>query len=246
MIRMLQQEIKGFSRLIPSNFHSLWSFEDDVLDNIGVNNGIYQGVNNYTNGLINRCINFAHSTSYVRVENDISLSFNDGVNDIETGFSLLINFKSTSTGNQYILTKRSDFGLSNGINKEYQFLLNVANTLYFSIYDQLNGGLIRLSYPWLPTLNTWYHIQVYYDGSGLHTGLKMYVDGVNVGTTELFGTYTSNQPSVAPLIIGTNTWNPTIEDFTGELDELKKSKIVLTDEEALELATKELEGIKVI
>ena len=79
----------------------------------------------------------------------------------------------------------------------------------------------------------------------MHTGLKMYVDGVSVGTTSLTGTYISNQNYNTKFVMGTDSWGRTLY-FNGELDEIKKSKIVLTDAEALELATKELAGIKVI
>lgn len=231
----------GFPRLKPSNFFSLWSFENNLIDSIGSNDLTQvQGGNNYPPGLIGDSKVFSNNT--LEANNDMSLSFTDGVNDIEGGFSMLIRFNST--GNQWLINKRDGFGESGLLKNEHQLAYYLGN-LQFVIFDQVNGGYIIVIYSWTPTLFQDYHIQCYYDGSGLHTGLKMYIDGISVGTTSLTGTYVSNQNYNTKLVIGSNSWNRGFP-FYGRLDEIKKSKIALTDAEALELATKELSGIKVI
>ena len=236
---------KSRSRLQPKNFVSLWDFDGGAswkLDKIGSNDlTLKSGTTLIPISLIGRSKNFNNNT--LEADNNINLSFTDGVNDIKGGFSMLIKFDSVGS-NQFILNKRNNFGNDGILNKEYQINHNGTN-LQFLIFDQINGGSIRVAYAWTPTISQWYQVQCYYDGSGLHTGLKMYVDGVSVGTTSLTGTYTSNQNYATKFVIGTDSWSRTI-DFGGELDEIKKSKIVLTDAEALELATKELAGIKVI
>lgn len=237
---------KSRSRLKASNFFSLWDFDFDastrLLDKIGSNDLTLTGGNSGNpSALIGRSWNF--QSQGLEANNDISLSFNDGVNDIEGGFSMLIKFDSLGT-NQFILNKRDNFGDPGILNNEYQINHNGTN-IQFIIFDQISGGNIRVSYPWTPTLNTWYQLQVYYDGSGLHTGLKMYIDGVSAGTTSLTGIYVNNQNYVTKFVMGTDSWGRSLH-FDGQLDEVKKSKISLTDAEALELATKELAGIKVI
>lgn len=234
------------SRLTPSNYVSLWNFDTDastyLLDKIG-SNDLTQvtGGNNYPNWLIGRGKVFSNNT--LEANNDISLGFTDGVNDVEGGFSMLIRFNSIGA-NQFIINKRNNFGGAGNLNREYTLNHN-GTSLNFTIHDQVSGGFIQVSYTWTPTLLQDYHIQCYYDGSGLHTGLTMYVDGISVGTTSLTGTYVNSQNYNTKFVIGSTSWNRT-SPFDGRLDEIKKSKIALTDEEALELATKELAGIKVI
>jgi hypothetical protein len=234
---------KSRNRLVPSNFVSLWSFEDNNNDSIGSNNIPPTTYDSYVVGLIGKAFDFSSPFASLEADNNINLSFTDGANDIEGGFSMLIKFNSVGS-NQIILNKRNNFGSSASLNREYQINHN-GTSLNFTIFDQVSGGYIIVSYPWTPTISQWYQLQCYYDGSGLHTGLKMYVDGVSVGTTSLTGTYISNQNYNTKFVMGTDSWGRTLY-FNGELDEIKKSKIVLTDAEALELATKELAGIKVI
>lgn len=220
------------SRLIDENVISSWRFEDDVLDSIGSNNGVYLGVNNYGYGPIDKCIDFGHNSSLVEVNNNTNLSFTDGVSDVEKSISFLIKFDDTSA--QYIFHK------NDASNKEYQINFNPP-FMQFVVFDGTDSAnSLRKRTTFSPTIGQWYHISITYDST-----LTMYIDGVDTSYDFNVGTYVSSSNKATKLKLGSRDY---LSDqiFTGELDELKFFNIALTPSEVLELATQELAGNRVV
>lgn len=242
MIRMLQQETRGFPRLIDSNVISSWRFDGDSSDSIGSNGGL-TSVNTYTPFAIGDGKDFNTSNSYVSINNNIDLSFTNGTNDIDGGFSTIIDFSNIS-GTQFLACKRH--GSTGSIQKEWQIFYNgTTNVVGFFIFDNISGGYISINHTFTPIISQKYHLVCGYDGSGLHSGLTMFLDGVSVGTTSLTGTYVKTYNYSNNFYLGTNSWDKTLY-HKGIGDEYKKWKIALTLEEAQFLATQELNGNRIV
>ena len=92
------------------------------------------------------------------------------------------------------------------------------------------------------SLSDWTHITFTYDGSGLTSGILLYVDGVLESMEYLSsGTYVAMENTATPVVFGKNPWN-TSSTFSGQMDCTTFWDKELTDAEVLELATEELAG----
>ena len=153
-------------------------------------------------GSTSMCFDGGDDTISFPVENvTTDFDFGTGAFTIDTW----INFSDvTSTGWQTIL----GMGYSNGI------------TVYWNdnnlVYVYLEG--VGTTYAWTPTIDTWYHLAVVRSG----TDLKVYVNGVQIGTTIT----SSNDiiPNVTTAYIGAQSISGPTLYFRGYLDEFRISK----------------------
>lgn len=235
------------SRLNHNNVISLWSFENNYIDSIGLNNGS-SPVPSFANGLIGRKTYVGETSSRVIIPNDVSLSFTENGSDAKRTITTLFDSSVYNSGTQYIACKRG-IGANASIGNEWAIILASSGDLFFALYDNSGFDIIYVQvsgYSFVPFQS--YHLTCTYDGSGLASGLKFFINGIDVSTNKVsVGNYVSSNNYSNDLVLGNNSWNPIdFNRFRGHLDEFKIWSLELSDDEILELATKELSGIKVI
>jgi hypothetical protein len=114
----------------------------------------------------------------------------------------------------------------NGSNPEYIFMLRNNYKLSFGWYGTTNDYWIT-STNQVTTNNTWYHVAVTYDSVNSPI---IYVNGIAVAGTWLFGSGESLSKSTTyPMFTG-NYWNNSLP-FNGTIDEVKIWNRALSDEE---------------
>ena len=198
-----------------ANIVSHYRFDSNSNDFVSSINGVDTDIT-YASGKVSNGASFNGSTSKIVTTGSSSQSiFTNGTNDIAGSISMWIKFDSTS-GTQYIFNKRDP--TTSTIAREY-WILYTSGQIRFVLFDQINGGNIRVGYAWTPTTGVWYHLTATYDGSASTSGMKLYVDAVNVGTGVATGTYVKQDitvqadPTIGMLATGGST-------FAGDLDEL--------------------------
>ncbi len=136
---------------------------------------------------------------FVNVGDSNNLSFGDGTND--SPFSISTWVKMTDTTRFYILNK----GLVFSTNYEYLLNTNASDKLGLYLYDSSNNSRIGRIYntPLTTYQNQWVHICSTYNGSGLSSGIKIYLNGVRVDDTDSnSGTYVAMENGDRNLNIG--------------------------------------------
>ena len=142
-------------------------------------------------------ISLPSSTSF---ENLKSIDL-DGVDDyVEMGTgTLLFNRTTPFTFSVWVKMHQSELSViigksfNGGDYDGYMLWTNTSgagNTLNFRLRKN-TSQLVQILSTSTFNLNQWYHVAVTYDGSGLNTGLKLYVDGINQAGTRS-GTLTQN------------------------------------------------------
>ena len=154
-----------------------------------------------------------------------AISF-DGINDgVTTGSPLLSNRTSFTMAGWY----RSPLTTGNrvalwGQNDVVEFGINGTNLFLFTP----GGGSLAVP---LPSPNEWHHVTCVGDGASL----KIYVNGLLAASG---GTYVSTaygSSTVSGFNIGTATWDPSGNWFTGQIDEVKVYDRALNDIEVYAL-----------
>lgn len=192
-----------------SNIVSNWDFNEGTgttaNDLIGGNNGTLTNGPTWSKDI-------PWDGSSVKQANNYSLDF-DGANDyISIPYSADLTFGDSSTDSPFSISARFKCDnikyfriLSKYDGTDYEYLLttNPTGLLTFAIYDTTGTtNQIYIRYGTPITVSTWYHVLVTYDASGVNTGLKMYLNGVDLGTLYSAGTYTAMHNLNTPLDIG--------------------------------------------
>lgn len=213
---------------------SRYTFEDNVNDVVGSNNGAGTAITYVTDGGVGKSGEFNGTTSKIVVPDAANLSFTDG-NDLPFSFSFLVKFDNIS-GESFFFNKRD-----NSSDNEYTIQYN--GTLWaFQLFSGATGNQIRLLFTTTPNTDQWYHITATYDGGEVHAGLKLYIDGVDTaGATSAVGSYVGMIAGVSDVGIGSKIW--TSGGFlTGQLDEVIIWDEELSASETLNVATEQLAG----
>ena len=145
-----------------NNLSSYWDFNGNANDNWLNNNGTVNGATLDT-GKINQCYYFDGVDDWINYGNVLNFSISDSF----TASAWI--YPTNVSVTQMILTKRS--GTYLGILFIY---LSTSKPALWLFNSQGVGIDVRGNY----TLsdNNWYHISISYDGSGLASGVKIYVD----------------------------------------------------------------------
>ena len=143
---------------------------------------------------------------YVDCGDNDNLSFGDGTTDSPFSISIWLNIGNTST--RGVVSKYGSIGL------EWLFYM-VAGKVRFLLNDTINSSNIFATGSTALTLNTWYHVAITYDGSGL-SGINIYVNGVLETLTTGGSGYVAMSNTNQPLEIGKYS---TLE-FLGKADEV--------------------------
>ena len=132
---------------------------------------------------------------YIEVPDSDNLSLIDGSNDAACSFEAWIYPQSIT--NFMICSKTQ--GSSN---REYMLRLS-SGRVQLLLYDGSFSNYLQLIQTASLSADTWHHIIVTYDGSEVHTGLALYIDGASeAATTSLSGTYNGQNNTTGPLEIG--------------------------------------------
>jgi hypothetical protein len=129
-----------------------------------------------------------------------NMSFTDGVNDIPFSVSAWVYATNFSASGNWIINKR-DVNLT--LNEwQFTFQANLLNIVKLNPSTALAQGVVTTGFTF--SLNTWYFVTATDDGSKTNVGMKLYVNGVQQGTTlNNAGVYTGMTNTTCPTIIGT-------------------------------------------
>lgn len=155
------------------------------------NNGTINGAEINQTGLIDKCYRFNNTATdqYVEVPDAPSLNFGNGAFGIEVWINASANFGQ-------ILNK---YNISTG-NLQYRLFIQ-SGVLQFFIYTDASNR-IGIADNVTITTGAWQQIFITYDGSGLASGLKMWVDNVPASFSPIMtGTYTGMTPTSQSLIL---------------------------------------------
>jgi hypothetical protein len=188
-----------------ANLVAWYNFNNNVLDATpNAHNGTEVGTPSYLTGIIGNAINFQNDATlrYVTVPDSDDFSFTNGVNDLPFSISFWVqNLANSATGNWYVSKRTGTL-----TNAEYQiFRFTGSSQLVIALCSggNFNNRIECLSTANPFALSTWAHIVFTYNGSGLASGLRIYVNGVNVtSSTATVGTYTGMSNTAANLGFG--------------------------------------------
>jgi hypothetical protein len=175
------------------------------------NNGIVNGAIKWTDGKVNKAIQF-NGKSFVDIPNSDSLSPNQNITVMAW-----VNMDKASSGEMAIISK----GQWAANDLPYELTVNQGNKIYWQMYDGV-GGHDQCS-PNSPAAGEWHHIAGYYDGKTF----KCYIDGVNVMEAVYAGKLPINTASVT---VGKRSKADECY-FTGTIDEVAIFASALTDQQ---------------
>ena len=135
--------------------------------------------------------------------------FTNGTNDIPGSIRLLVNFDAL--GDMMLANK-----IGSSSNREWYIYYN-NNKLIFRIYS--NGGTgvyLNKEYIVSPALGVFHEIICTYNGSGLASGMNIYLNSTSVGTSSSVGTYVKNANGNNVTMLGQYSGGASILFFNGK------------------------------
>ncbi|MBI2610307.1 hypothetical protein HYW53_04050 [Candidatus Giovannonibacteria bacterium] len=167
-----------------------WSFDDQdmsvspnnvfALDRSGnSNNGKLKNTATssvHTQGKIGQALSFDGTDDYVGIADQDSFTFPAGGSGMTV--SLWANVRSVANHPSLIDKYQSPF--------EWTLNMHGTGVVAGLIYDNAGGSYIGRNAP-IPSLNTWHHIVMTYDGGTSSSGVKIYVDGIQTDNTNSQG-----------------------------------------------------------
>ena len=193
-----------------SDIEAWWRMGDGdtantITDNVGTNDGTMVNMNagNFVTDVPTipfntKSIELDGIADYIRISDADNLSFGDGSTDSPFSISAWANFTDISSGG--IFAK-----LNTSSRREYGFYIS-SSKVRFLVYSQGNTNkyIGRRNNTALTSYeNQWIHLLATYDGSSLHSGLKIYLNGTRIDDTDVSqGTYVAMQNDAADAFIG--------------------------------------------
>lgn len=153
----------------------------------------------YDTGKSGNAAEFNGGTSRMTTNNGFP-AFTDG-SDLPGSVSMYVKWDTVS--NDWLIHKR----INTGGDQEWQFAL-FSGDLYFQLFSSSSSGnTIQAVGAFVPNTGQWYHIVGTYNGSGNHSGLKIYIDDSDISaTTSETGTYVGMIDTNSSLTIG-HAWS---------------------------------------
>ena len=158
-------------------------------------------------------LDFDGTDDYVTLGDSATFTFGNGTTDSAFSFSLWV--KTADVTSSGILAKSATGA------KEYHFVIGAADAFRLRLYDESTDGYIQSQLDSAVTSwqGSWQHIVGTYDGSDVHTGITLYVNGAKPAqTTSLNGSYTAMEDTASELRIGTSQQNAFY--WGGNIDEV--------------------------
>ena len=219
-----------------------YNFDADFTDYTGNHNATSTGTVSagVLGGVVSNASEFDGSTGYLTVADSDDFSMTDGVSDVPFSVSCWVNYdQAPSSGSKWILSKWGPSG------SEWTLVRTSASTLVFAISDGTDQ--IRVEKTLSFSIGTWYNYVITYDGLGLASGIKFYINGVNGNfPSSTLGTYNGTSNTSQDLIIGTEDGN-LAKTLDGKIDELHIWKNrELTAAEVTDIYNTELAGNSIL
>jgi hypothetical protein len=142
-------------------------------------------------------VDFDGVDDYLAVADAAELSFGDASTD--SPFSISAWVKSDNWNKFRVVAKGNTT-----TDAEFIFGGDGASKLALYMFDAAHAVNIGRSYNTILNTGQWYHVGVTYDGSGVNTGIELYVDGVKLTsvTNQGSGSYTAMHNTTGELSIG--------------------------------------------
>ena len=145
----------------------------------------------------NYSMSFDGSNDYIDAGNSDSFSFGNGITDSPFSISAWVNMADAT--NFITIAKDANSG------REYVIRTLSDDKLYFYLLDNVNGGYIGKISSGTVTSNqgTWIHTAYTYNGNSTSSGIKIYLNGSQVGNDNYEGgSYTAMSNTSTNLNIG--------------------------------------------
>jgi hypothetical protein len=142
-------------------------------------------------------------TQFLACSDTNDLSFGDGVSDVPFSVGIWVYLVSDSSPNVKYVIGKNDFTTG-----DYEWELRLISSSYIRptvlLNDAAIGVYIYRTYNVDAILaDTWRHLVFTYDGAGLHTGIKIYCDGVQIDNSGAnTGGYVAMHNTAAPFGVG--------------------------------------------
>lgn len=203
-------------------------------DSVGTNDGTDTSMSYDSGGVVSNRGNFTSSTSSkIEIADDNSLSFGNG--SIDTPFSYILWVKFLTNGSWVLIKKANKSTLNTDF--EYQMSIGVG-TLNFHCGDNTQSNRISVDISQSFITGVWYHLAFTYNGSGVESGINIYIDGVKGERTFVSaGSYTAMENETSPVIFGKNG-DATTRSLNGYMDELALFDVELSQIQILEIKAK--------
>ena len=210
-------------------YHKYHEVNNQCFDYSGFNhNGTYHHTT-FKNGIFNGCVLFNGLNSYISVNSTKDLSFTNNISD--KPFSVSFWIKHEYLISQPVLSKGSYY------NNTCEYCIGIDETDfkgYFRVIDSSTGAYLQAKMTndlsIIPSYNSWIWGFCTYDGSGVATGLKIYVNGNLIPTdnVKVGSVYNNMFNSSENLNIGVKHFTVNKGYLHGSLDELKVYKECIT------------------
>ena len=204
---------------VSSKPFSVYTFDNNVNDSFGTNNGLVTGTTLYTGGVYGPAFNFNGATS---------ISTADAPFDFDRTNPFTLSFLTKYSGNA--ITLIADKGPNTGPGYTIRTLTD--GNLRFILRSTI-GNEIRVDTSSPTNDNNWHNIVMSYDGSSTAAGLSIYVDGNLVPKVVGSDTLTASILNNDPLIIGSLATGTNY--FTGSIDEVQIWNVELSSNDVTNL-----------
>lgn len=150
----------------------------------------------------NYSVDFDGTNDYITISDHDDFSFGDSTSDSPFSISTWVNADNWVKFRILCKVKAS-------AEREFIFTSNGNSHPYLYLYDLDGNNIIGRGYGTILNTGQWYHILATYDGSSTATGIKVFVDGVQVDDTSYnLGTYVAMHNTTSDLEIGGHTLVP--------------------------------------
>ena len=174
-----------------------------------------------TLGFAGDALSFDGTNQRVDIADADNLSFGDGLSDSPFTVEAWINLNQVNS--QGIISKRAG-------SDEWHLVTSGGGQLSVTLADNSESAfLFGETSGFTFNTGTWYHVAFSYDGSGLASGIRLFIDGSEQSNNpSSSGSYTAMENTSSPVQIGTLNSGASF-NFNGQIDEVKIWDIVKTD-----------------
>jgi len=188
-----------------------YSFNNNFNENMGLSPNGTGTDTSFVTGKINQAVRFnlvGAGSARVDIVDDDNFSFTTGSgNDVPFSISTWVYVSAFSTFGNWFINKRT--ATSGG--DEWQLLAIPNGTIIFTKFDRTTNSITQQinSLSSAITTGAWYHIVITDDGSKTYAGMKIYINGSAVTTTDASsGTYTGMPNGTHSVSFGNASWSP--------------------------------------
>jgi hypothetical protein len=171
----------------------------------------------YVSGQVGNCADFNGTNGYVSIPYNSQFSPTNGSNDIPYSWAFILKRNGDTVTSQTILGRRDTT-----VGQEYWIGFSNIGQMDFSIFSQGGSNFIGKRTPVSTFVNgSTYRVFITYDGSGNNNGIKIYVNGILTGSSNIqSGTYVRcNSQNISTFLGQLNLSGSPTRYLKGTLDE---------------------------